>query len=329
MRFAAPAPVCVIGLGQIGGSVIKAAASAGREVFGHVRSAPAVEAARAAGFTVFDELEGALEQAELARALIVVAVPMRATGGVFARIAAFGGSCVVTDVGSVKVSILAEARAHGLDSRFVGGHPMAGTANSGWEAADPALFQRAAWVVSVDEAVPRDGFAQVAELALALGAVVAPALAAEHDRAVARISHLPHLLALALASTGASGGELALGLAAGSFRDGTRVAGSDPELVESMCANNTVAVVEALDEALGLLGAARAALGQTGGPGPIVRSGHAARAAYERIAAERPAISGIDFDAPDWRDQLAEAGRRGEVLRSWPLERSSAGGAER
>ena len=319
MTIPASSPVCVIGLGQIGGSVVKAAVAAGREAFGCVRSARAFEAVRAEGFAVFDELEGALEHAELSGALIVVAVPMQATGGVFAQIAAFGGSCVVTDVGSVKASILAAAHEHGLAGRFVGGHPMAGTANSGWEAADPALFQGTAWVVSVDETVSPAGFAQVARLALDLGAAVVPALAAEHDRAVARISHLPHLLAAALANTGAAGGELALGLAAGSFRDGTRVAGSDPELAEAMCANNTAAVVEALDEALELLNAARAALALTGQPGAIVRAGHAARAAYERIAADRPAISGIDLGEADWRERFAEAGRRGAVLRSWPL----------
>ncbi|MGL6236726.1 MAG: prephenate dehydrogenase [Segniliparus sp.] len=317
MTISAASPVCVIGLGQIGGSVVKAAAAAGREAFGYVRSARTFEAARAAGFTVFGELESALKQAELSRAVIVVATPMQAIGGVFARIAAFGGSCVVTDVGSVKASVLASAEEHGLAGRFVGGHPMAGTANSGWEAADPTLFQGAAWVVSVDEGVSKEGFAQVAMLALGLGAVVVPALAAEHDRAVARISHLPHLLAAALANTGAAGGELALGLAAGSFRDGTRVAGSDPELVEAMCANNTAAVIEALDEALDRLHAARTKLGLTGEPGPIVRSGHAARAAYERLAQDRPEIAVAGLEGPDWRERLAEAGRRGAVLRSW------------
>ncbi|EFV13159.1 prephenate dehydrogenase [Segniliparus rugosus] len=312
-------PVCVIGLGQIGGSVVKAAAAAGREAFGYVRSARALEAVRAEGFAVFDELESALEQAERRGAIIVAAVPMRATGGVFAQIAAFGGSCLVTDVGSVKASILAAAQEHGLAGRFVGGHPMAGTANSGWEAADPALFQGAAWVVSVDETVSSAGFARVARLALDLGAAVVPALAAEHDRAVARISHLPHLLAAALANTGAAGGELALGLAAGSFRDGTRVAGSDPELAEAMCANNTSAVVEALDEALDWLTEARTELALTGQAGPIVRAGHTARAAYDRLAAARPAISRIDLGEADWRERLAEAGRSGAVLRSWPL----------
>ncbi|ADG97024.1 Prephenate dehydrogenase [Segniliparus rotundus DSM 44985] len=308
-------PVCVIGLGQIGGSVVKAAAEAGREVFGYVRSARTFDAARAAGFTVFGELESALKHAELRRAVIVVAVPLPATGGVFARIAAFGGSCVVTDVGSVKAPILAAAEEHGLGGRFVGGHPMAGSANSGWAAADAALFHGAAWVVSVDEAVTAAGFAEVARLALGLGAVVVPALAAEHDRAVARISHLPHLLAAVLANTGAAGGELALGLAAGSFRDGTRVAGSDPALAEAMCANNTAAVIEALDEALDALNAARTKLGLTGLPGPVVRSGRESRAAYDRIAAQRPVIAGVDLEEPDWRERLAEAGRRGAILR--------------
>jgi prephenate dehydrogenase len=87
---------------------------------------------------------------------------------------------------------------------------------------------------------------RVAEVALAVGAEVVPVTAAEHDDAVAAISHVPHLLAAALAAAAADAGPLALALAAGSFRDGTRVIGSDPAFVTAMVEGNAVPTAEAL-----------------------------------------------------------------------------------
>jgi len=89
----------------------------------------------------------------------------------------------------------------------------------------------------------------VAGLALAVGSRVVPADPSAHDAAVARISHLPHLLALALAQVGQAGGSLALSLAASSFADGTRVAGTRPELVRAMCETNREELIGALDDA--------------------------------------------------------------------------------
>ena len=150
--------------------------------------------------------------------------------------------CPLTDVISVKGAVLDEVKAAGLLPRFVGGHPMAGTARSGWAAGHGRLFVRAPWVISVDEHVDADVWSMVMGLALDCGAVVVPAKSDEHDAAAARISHLPHLLAEALAVT-AGEVPLAFALAAGSFRDGTRVAATAPDLVRAMCEANTAAAV--------------------------------------------------------------------------------------
>ena len=107
--------------------------------------------------------------------------------------------CPLTDVISVKGAVLGLVAVAGLLDRYVGGHPMAGTAHSGWQAGDAALFRDAPWVVSVDAHVDAAVFSQVMHLALDCGAVVVPAKSGEHDTAVAAISHLPHLLAEALA----------------------------------------------------------------------------------------------------------------------------------
>ena len=145
--------------------------------------------------------------------------------------------------------MLDEVKSFGLLDRFVGGHPMAGTAHSGWAAGDARLFVGAPWVVSVDDHVDADVWAMVMDLALDCGAVVVPARSDEHDAAAAAISHLPHLLAEALAAT-AGEVPLAFALAAGSFRDGTRVAATAPDLVRAMCEANADQLLPVLDRTI-------------------------------------------------------------------------------
>ncbi len=300
--------ICVLGLGLIGGSLLRAAAAAGRNVFGYNRSV--IDTTE---FDVSADLPQVLRRARETAALIVVAVPMPVVDTVFGAIATHAPNCPVTDVVSVKAPVAAAAAAHEL--RFVGGHPMAGTAESGWEATDPTLFRGAVWVVACDDGTDPDTWTRVARLALDVGAVVVPAESGEHDRAVARISHLPHVLAESLALSGAGGGELALGLAAGSFRDGTRVAGTAPALVRAMCEANADALLAALDETLDVLSHARDALAD-GSLADLVTAGHAARRRYETVA--RWDITGIAPGADGWLEALRDAGRRGGVLRALP-----------
>jgi prephenate dehydrogenase len=114
-------------------------------------------------------------------------------------------------------------------------------------------------------------------LVVALGCRVVPCSAAEHDAAVAQVSGLPHLLATALAVAGAEGGQLALALAAGSFRDGTRVAGTRPELITALCDGNRSALAAAADATAARLTAAAHALRSGGSVADLATAGHAAR----------------------------------------------------
>ena len=222
---------------------MRAAKAAGREVFGYNRSVEGVQAARFDGFDATESLEEALDRAAESQALIVLAVPMPALPILLGHIReSAAADCPLTDVISVKGAVLDEVKAAGLLPRFVGGHPMAGTARSGWAAGHGRLFVRAPWVISVDEHVDADVWSMVMGLALDCGAVVVPAKSDEHDAAAARISHLPHLLAEALAVT-AGEVPLAFALAAGSFRDGTRVAATAPDLVRAMCEANSRAAL--------------------------------------------------------------------------------------
>jgi prephenate dehydrogenase len=305
--------VCVLGLGLIGGSVMRAAKAAGREVFGYNRSIDGVEAARFDGFDATDRINDVLARAAATNALIVLAVPMPALPMMLDHIRSTAPQCPLTDVTSVKVAVLQAVQSYGLSARFVGGHPMAGTARSGWAAGNPRLFVGAPWVLSVDDGVAPDVWATVMALALDCGAVVVPARSDEHDAAAAAISHLPHLMAEALAVT-AGDVPLAFALAAGSFRDGTRVAATAPDLVRAMCEANSDPLSGALDRTIDLLTTARNHLVHGQPVAELVEAGHAARMRYDSFG--RSQIVTVTIGAENWREELAAAGRAGGVIRS-------------
>jgi prephenate dehydrogenase len=306
-------PVCVLGLGLMGGSIMRAAAAAGRDVFGYNRSVEGMQAARLDGFDATTELTDALTRAADIGALIVLAVPMPALPILLTHIRESAPDCPLTDVTSVKSAVLDEVTAAGLQARFVGGHPMTGTAHSGWSAGHTELFTGAPWVISVDDQVDPAVWSMVMELALDCGSVVVPAKSDEHDAAAAAISHLPHLLAEALAVTAAEV-PLAFALAAGSFRDGTRVAGSAPDLVRAMCEANSGQLLPAMDRAIELLTGARESLAHKNSVAELAETGHAARTRYDSFS--RPEIVTVFVGAENWRDELAAEGRAGGVIRS-------------
>jgi prephenate dehydrogenase len=255
----------VIGLGLIGGSLLRALAAAGHDVFGYdadpaTRAMARTAAARAPQGSRW-QVTGALRDAVAGAEVAVLAVPLPAVGTVLDELANIGFAGLVTDATSVKgpVRVLFAERAGPLPG-FVGGHPMAGRERSGFAAADPALFQGCAWVLCLEPGeTDLADWLTLAGLVTGLGARVVPTTAEEHDRAVAVVSHVPHLLASALMAAGATD-PLALTLGAGSFRDGTRVAAAPPALTAAMCGGNAEAVAAALDQVLKLLDDARDAL---------------------------------------------------------------------
>ena len=303
----------MLGLGLIGGSIMRATAKAGREVFGYNRSVEGAQGAVADGFDASTELTQTLSRAAQTGALIVLAVPMPALPSMLAHVSELAPNCPLTDVSSVKTAVLDDVAAAGLLQRFVGGHPMTGTAESGWTAGHAGLFTMAPWVVSVDDHVDPVVWSMVMTLALDCGALVVPAKSDEHDAAAAAISHLPHLLAEALAITAAEV-PLAFALAAGSFRDGTRVAASAPDLVRAMCEANSGQLLPALDRAVELLNRTRDSLDWDNSVAELVEAGHAARTRYDKFP--RSDIFPVVIGAENWREELAAAGRAGGVIRS-------------
>lgn len=237
----------MLGTGLIGGSVALGLQVIGQRVVGYDRD-PAVldEGLRRGAFAgIAADPAAAVHEAEL----VVLAAPVDQTADLCAAIAdEVGPATVVTDVGSAKGQVVSACEAL-LPGRFVGGHPMAGSERHGIAAAHAELFQDAWWILTPTATTSSAAYRRVSALATALGARPVALDPVDHDRLLARLSHLPQLVSSALVAVAlaAEAKESLLGLAAGGFRDVTRIAASDPELWVTILRANREAVLEALD----------------------------------------------------------------------------------
>jgi prephenate dehydrogenase len=284
--------VAFLGLGLIGGSIARALHETGGDWWtgAWTPSGEGPRAALAAG-VIDDAATSApalLERADL----VVLAAPPLACAGLIARLGgAWRGSlqhgATVTDVASTKAELQAEAIAAGLP--WVGGHPMAGRETSGFDAADGSLFRDRPWVITA--ASGGGDPACVETLALACGARPVTMDAGRHDRLVAAVSHVPLLTSVILveAMTGAPSGtdpdwEAASPLAAGGWRDTTRLARGDTAMGAEIAATNAGPIAERLHAVRASLDAWLALLEAPGGPD--------AAAIRERLDAARARLVG-------------------------------------
>ena len=242
----------VIGTGLIGGSVGMALRSRGWHVSG-TDTSPGT-AARAVELGALD-----VEAEDRSADLVVVATPVHASSEVIADVLSSPGwnpAAVVTDVGSVKGPLVAA-----IDRpRFVGGHPMAGSEQVGVEGASAELFVGATWVLTPTPSTDPTAYAQVRSVLAEFGANVVALDPLEHDRLVAVVSHVPHLTAATLMALAADMGEehgALLQLAAGGFRDMTRIAAGQPSIWPGICEDNSEAIVATLDLLIDALGSMR------------------------------------------------------------------------
>lgn len=229
----------VIGVGLIGGSVGMALRQAGWHVVGVDRDDDRLAAAVEAG--AIDEA-GELGECDLA----FVATPVNAVAELVSA-ALDAGAAVVTDVGSVKGPIAAEVD----DPRFVPGHPMAGSEQDGLAGAFADMFSGAMWVLCPTDRTDDAAFAEVRGVVASLGAQVIVMPPDRHDTLVAVVSHVPHLTAatlMRLADGRAEEHRSLLRLAAGGFRDMTRIAAGHPAIWPAICAQNQAAITDVLDE---------------------------------------------------------------------------------
>lgn len=241
----------VVGLGLIGGSVALALGELGYAVFGDDADEAVREQALASGVVQGIGIPSEVD-------VVFLATPVDMVPEAARRMLATT-SAWVTDTGSVKGSIVDEVN----DPRFVGGHPMAGSEQSGLAGARPDLFRGAVWVLTPSDATSDSAFAAVHELVAKFGADPITVAADSHDRIVATVSHVPHLTAAALMTVASqrSDEHLAmLRLAAGGFRDMTRIASGSPDIWPPICVHNAPAITEALDEVIDTLATLRAAV---------------------------------------------------------------------
>jgi prephenate dehydrogenase len=249
--------VAVLGVGLIGGSVALAARErAGATVAGYDPSPEALEAGlrRGALDDACEDPAAAVRDADA----VFAAAPVSALGTlVGAALAAAGDECVVTDVGSTKRAVVA---AHD-DPRFVGGHPLAGAETAGVGHARADLFDGAVWYLTPGRRTSGELYERLHRLLVSLGARPTAIDAVAHDRMLAAVSHLPHVLANVLVAQAAAalGGER-LPAIGPSFRDATRVAGAPSAIWTDIYLTNRDALVAELDGAIERLQDVRASL---------------------------------------------------------------------
>lgn len=243
-----PGRAVVVGTGLVGGSIGMRLRRVGWHVTG--RDLDDDCAKRALGLGALDAVGD-----DPAAAVTFVATPVRTIAGE-ARRALAAGPGLVTDVGSVKASIVDAV----ADPRFVGGHPMAGSEQEGIDGATPDLFEGATWVLTPTAGTDAAAYAQVRQIIGTLGADVVALPPDRHDVLVAIVSHVPHLTAatlMRLADARSEEHRALLRLAAGGFRDMTRVAAGHPGIWPDICSDNRGAIVEVLDDLTDALGQMR------------------------------------------------------------------------
>ncbi|BAP54328.1 prephenate dehydrogenase [Thioploca ingrica] len=244
--------LAIIGVGLIGGSLARALkrANAVGEVIGCGRNINNLQQAVELG--VIDRYDTNPAQAVTEADMIVVAVPLGTIASVFAAIRDnLSAQAIITDVGSAKATVVADARQHlgNYLPRFVPGHPIAGTEKSGVAASFAELFEQHRVILTPLQETDPQAVATVSTMWTQTGAEVIEMSVTHHDEVLAATSHLPHILAYSLVDTLAKMAERTeiFRFAAGGFRDFTRIASSDPQMWHDICLANQQAILQILD----------------------------------------------------------------------------------
>ncbi len=242
-----PSRACVIGAGLMGGSVALALRARGWFVAGIDQLPERV--ARGLELGVFD-VAGPIDNVDVT----FICTPVSSVSHLAKQALELGG--IVTDIGSTKGAVV-----RSIDHpRFVGGHPMAGSEQDGLEGSDANMFEGRTWVLTPTDATDPDAYATVHALVSSFGATVVSVSPDHHDELVAVVSHVPHLAAATLMSVASESAEehvTLLRLAAGGFRDMTRIAAGHPSIWLDICADNRDAIVSTMNRLIGELSSMR------------------------------------------------------------------------
>lgn len=238
--------IAIIGIGVIGGSLGMALRSCCPGVTIAGRDLDPEIVARAIELGAIDQ---SLDERFLSECdLVILASPLKAMPAIIEQIKDhIKPDAIISDVGSVKGWIMQLLGRDLPESvHIIGGHPMAGSEKSGLQAADKFLLENAAYILTPQPGTPDEPVQELTNLLRAIGARVVIMTAPEHDQAVARVSHLPHLMSVSLINNLKSRPEY-LTLAGGGLRDSTRTAASDPDLWQDILMLNADAVVQELE----------------------------------------------------------------------------------
>lgn len=292
----------IVGLGLIGGSLARRVRARGLAVTAWNHNPRPYAQARRDGIECVDTLE------DLARSrpdLLMLCNPLRAMPEVLAALAPELDRTVTTlsDVGSVKAMVRDQVRDAGLADCYVGAHPMAGNERSGYEASDPALYDGALWAVTVDD---RTSYVRMLGVARFITESVGNRLIVvddrTHDHAAAMISHMPHAVSTAMINLlcDAPERDIAAAMAAGSWRDMTRVALTDPQRTRAMIEEDRPNVAHLLHDMAGRLNRFADALENRddGAVTDFFAHGDPFRRYRRATAADVPALDAAAHDAP-------------------------------
>ena len=277
-----------IGLGLISGSIARGLRRANKAItiMAYMRTRSKLEQAKKEG-TIDIILDG-IDETLSACDIIFLCTPVEYNAMYLEKVRPFlKPGAIITDIGSTKTDIHKAVERLGYEDVFVGGHPMAGSEKTGYESSTDHLLENAYYIITPTARSTPEQIDRIREVALAIGALPLVLDYHEHDFSVAAISHLPHLVASSLVNLvhdNDSKDEIMKRLAAGGFKDITRIASSSPVMWEQICMTNTGNITEVLDRYIDSLTTLREEL-----------SDHQSRAIYQLFESSR-----------DYRNSFAE-----------------------
>ena len=241
-----------IGLGLIGGSIAKGLRRANKDItiMAYMRTRSKLEQAKKEG-TIDIILDG-IDETLSACDIIFLCTPVEYNAMYLEKVRPFlKPGAIITDIGSTKTDIHKAVERLGYEDVFVGGHPMAGSEKTGYESSTDHLLENAYYIITPTTKSTPEQIDRIREVALAIGALPLVLDYHEHDFSVAAISHLPHLVASSLVNLvhdNDSKDEIMKRLAAGGFKDITRIASSSPVMWEQICMTNVGPIADILEK---------------------------------------------------------------------------------
>lgn len=246
-----PEQIGFIGLGLIGGSIAKTIHRIYPDITLIAYDVDSKSLSLAVEEQVIDQAYDDLTDSFASCQYIFLCAPVQKNSDFLARLSAFAGkNCIITDVGSVKTSIHQEIEHTSLAPYFIGGHPMAGSEKSGYRHATPYLLENAYYILTPASEADPDMVEEFRQFIGSLGAIPMILDYREHDFVTAAISHLPHILASSLVNLVKDlddADQTMKRVAAGGFKDITRIASSSPVMWQQICLTNQEQIIKLMD----------------------------------------------------------------------------------